>query len=270
MHRGHSRRRVSVRRRLVLNRRERIVRHVVALHREQVLHGGDGDIDLLIVAIVVAPADGAHAANHRETHVIDRDGLAQHGPARKQQLGALVSQHHHAPMLRQVRGIDETAFRQRHKPDLRKIRLYTQHLARSVCIGTHFIKIVAVQKASNRTNLRQLANGSHIPRRELVGTHPRVLVGDSGDGPVEHQNHVISEGSQLPALPGTKPLAEPYQHQQRAHSPGDAKHGQKRAQLVGGNRAKHLPESVGETLHICSTRRSGFGPLRRISVDVFK
>ena len=48
---------VALDRRLVLDRGECVVRDVFALEREQLLHGCERDVDLLIVEIVVAAAD---------------------------------------------------------------------------------------------------------------------------------------------------------------------------------------------------------------------
>ena len=45
-------------------------------------------------------------------------------------------------------------------------------------------------------------------------------------------------------LAGTKALTEAYQHQQRADAPGDAEHGQERAQFVGRDGAEDLAEDV--------------------------
>ena len=73
---------------LVLDGCQRIVRNILAFHGEEFLHRGDRDVDLLIVSVVVAAADGRHATNDGEADVVDVDRLAQHGPARKQKCRA--------------------------------------------------------------------------------------------------------------------------------------------------------------------------------------
>ena len=50
-------------------------------------------------------------------------------------------------------------------------------------------------------------------------------------------------------LAGAETFAEPHQHQQRADAPGDAEHGEERAQLVGRDGAEDLAEDVREALH---------------------
>ena len=94
-----------------------------------------------------------------------------------------------------------------------------------------------------------MPDGLGVAQGQLVRTHPRVLVGYSGDGPVPHQHHIVAESRQVAVLSGAKALAQTHQHQQRTHAPRNPEHGEKAAQLVGCDGPEHLRKSVAKTLH---------------------
>ena len=98
---------------------------------------------------------------------------------------------------------------------------------------------------------RQGANGGLVAKRELIGAHAGVLVGQRGDGAVQHHDDVIAELGKLLVLPAAEALAEAHQHQQRTDTPGNAEHGEKAAQLVGHDGAKDLAERVREDFASC-------------------
>src|ERR1019366_10746467 len=87
---------------LVLDGGQRIAGDVVAFEGEELLHGGDGDVNLLVVEIVVAAADFAGFADHLELRSIDGDGLVKVGAAGKQERCGFRSEHHDAASFGQV------------------------------------------------------------------------------------------------------------------------------------------------------------------------
>ena len=71
-----------------------------------------------------------------------------------------------------------------------------------------------------------------------------MLIGEGGDGGVPHHDHVVAEGRHVAVLAGAEALAQAHENEQRTDSPGDSKHGQEAAQLVGQDGAKDLTEGV--------------------------
>ena len=238
---------------LVLDGSQCIVRNIVAFHGEELLHRGDRDVNLLIVPVVVAPADGLYAAHDGEADVVDVDRLAQHGAAWKQKRRAFKSEHDDTATINEIGLVDEAALGEGDKTNFSIVRLDAHHLARGVGIGAHFIEIIAIEETGNRAHFGESAQGGFVARGELVWPHAGVLVGESGDGGVPHHHNVIAEGRQLPVLTASKAFAESHENQQRTDSPCDAEHGQEAAQLVGRDGAKDLTECVGEGLHDGST-----------------
>ena len=219
------------------------------LHGEELLHGGQGDVELLVVAVVVAVADGLESAYNGEADVVDGDGLTQHRVAQREQCGGLRPENHDAAAIGHVGSVDEAAFGQGHGAYLGKVRLDAQHRSGGVGPGADLIQIPTAEDGGDRAQLRQGAQGGFVSGRQLVGAHSGVLVGQSGNGGAPHHHHVVAEGGQLLVLAGAEALAQAHQHQQRADAPGDAEHGQEAAQLVGHDGAEDLAESVGEALH---------------------
>ena len=87
---------------------------------------------------------------------------------------------------------------------------------------------------------------------------PVCWLATAGMVPFNIMTTSLPKRGQVAMLAGAKALAEPDQHQQRAHAPGDAEHGQEGAQLVGCNGAEDLAESVGKALHNRSTGLTSF------------
>ncbi len=89
-----------------------------------------------------------------------------------------------------------------------------------------------------------------------------MLVGYRRNGPVPHHHQVVAQCRKLAMLARSEPFTEAHKHQQRAHAPGNAKHGEKAAQLVGCDGAEDLAEGVRKVLHADSTL-----PCRTYCVD---
>ena len=92
---------------------------------------------------------------------------------------------------------------------------------------------------------------------EEVANHTLALMlaGNRRDPPWEDEHDVAANGFQLAAISRAKALAQAHQQQQRTHAPGNAKHGEKRAQLVRPKHPQHLAENINKHSH-CKTGSS--------------
>ena len=109
-----------------------------------------------------------------------------------------------------------------------------------------------------RTWVACCADGVGVGEGELVGGHAGVLVGQRGDGSAEDHDDVGAELGEAAALSGAEALAKADEQEQRGDSPGDAEHGEERAQLVGRDRLVDLIEDVEEA---CAWLRTQGVPL---------
>src|SRR5579862_8228833 len=78
------------------------------------------------------------------------------------------------------------------------------------------------------------------------GTHVAL---NGRRAPGEQKHNVFPELRQFPLIARSKAFADPHQEQERSHSPGNAEHSQKRAQLVRPEIAKDLREDVQDGPH---------------------
>jgi hypothetical protein len=117
-------------------------------------------------------------------------------------------------------------------------------VAGSIVPLAHLVEVGPRQLIRDGANLGQAPDGGLIAQGQLVRAHAGVLVGQCRNGAIEDQNNIIAELRQLLVLAAAKSFAQPHEHQQRADAPGDAKHGEKAAQLVRHDGAEDLAESV--------------------------
>ena len=76
-----------------------------------------------------------------------------------------------------------------------------------------------------------------------AGTH---VAGDRRRASREQEHDVFAERIQLAPVAGAETFAQTDQQQQRADSPGDAKHRQEGAQLMRPQGPQHLPQNLEE------------------------
>src|SRR6266700_4322521 len=95
-------------------------------------------------------------------------------------------------------------------------------------------------------------NGEVISISGIPGAAGALAACDGRNAPWENEENVGTELFQVLFLPAAKALAESHQKQQRTHSPGDAKHGEKRAQLVRPQGGQRLADNIEEELHLHS------------------
>ena len=79
--------------------------------RGRAQHGAQRDVDLLVVAVVVAAADRFGDANDLEAVSIERDEGAERRTAREEQLVVLLAEHNDLPALGEIMIIEEAALR---------------------------------------------------------------------------------------------------------------------------------------------------------------
>ena len=77
-----------------------------------------------------------------------------------------------------------------------------------------------------------VADGEVVTVVELVGARRDLAAGHCRYLPAEDEHDILADIVELASLAGAKALTHAHQQQQRTHAPGDAEHGQKRAQLV--------------------------------------
>src|SRR5271157_5597489 len=76
---------------------------------------------------------------------------------------------------------------------------------------------------------------------------------DRRDATGEGEHDVLAEILQLLRLPAAEALAQTNQQEQRSHAPGNAEHGEKRAELVGPERSQRLANDFDQHPHVWST-----------------
>ena len=103
------------------------------------------------------------------------------------------------------------------------------------------------------------ADGFGVGEGELVGRHAGVLVGQRGDGAAQQHDDVGAELGETAALAGAEAFAEADEQEQRGYAPGDAEHGEERAQLVGPDRLEDLGEDVEKSAHVLGPGNSLMG-----------
>src|SRR5258708_34041575 len=95
-----------------------------------------------------------------------------------------------------------------------------------------------------------IVNGKVISICEVPGAAGALAACDRRNATWENEENVGTELFQVLFLPAAKTLAESHQKQQRTDSPGDPKHGEKRAQLVRPQCGQRLTDDIEEELHL--------------------
>ena len=188
-------------------------------------------------------------ADDGEADVVDGDGFAEDGAAREEQLGRFEAEDDNATVVDQVVGVDEAAFVHGDEADGGEVGLDAHDLSRGVGEGADGVEVASVEQGGDGAQLGEGTQIGFVAEGELVGPHAGVLVSDSGDRAVPHHDDVVAEGGEVAMLTGAEALPEADQDEQRAYPPGNAKHGEEGAQLVGQHGAEDLAESVRKILH---------------------
>ena len=240
---------------VVLDGVDRVLGNVVALQREILLHGGNGDVHFFVVVGVVAAADLLADADHGEIDSVNGNDLADHGMALKENLRGFLRDKDDAARLEDVLLIDKAACSDGKITDNRVAWLISAQMGRSVAPLTDLVEIGAGKLGRDVFNFRQAANGVLVAQGQLIGAHAGVLVGQGGDGAVHDHDDVMTELRKLLTLAFAEAFAKAHKDEQRANSPCNSKHGEEAAQLVSHDGAENLPESVREAVHDVWTAR---------------
>ena len=96
---------------LVLDGGDGVLGDVLAGDGEELHHGGEGDVDLLVVAIVVAATDLFCDADDLEAVAVDGDEGAYRGAAGEEEKIVLLADDGDEAFLGEVVGVEEAALR---------------------------------------------------------------------------------------------------------------------------------------------------------------
>ena len=235
---------------LVLDGADGILGIVAPVEREHVEHDGERDVDLLAAIIVIAAADVVGDADDGEAGSVEGDPVAERRMAGKEKLGAFLAEDNDAVLVANVVGADETTLGKGHPADVFEIRLDPEHLAPSGFVLALLLDVAAIDERGRVADVGGLgADGLNVGEGEVVGTHAAVLAGDGRDVAVPQHDDVVAELGELALLAGAEAFAHGDEQQHGADTPGDAEHGEERAELVGADGQKNLSESVAEALH---------------------
>ena len=123
-----------------------------------------GNVQLLVVEVVVAAADLPSRADHREANVVDGDGLAQQRPPWKQQRCAF----HPSTTTRRRSArsccIEKAPLHIGTKRTCGKVRLDAQDRPGGVRLRAHLVEIVALQDRRTALHCGQCAHSSLVAR----------------------------------------------------------------------------------------------------------
>jgi hypothetical protein len=211
----------------------------------------------LVVEVVVAAARCGGVADDGEGGAVDGDRLADQRVAGKEQMSGLEAEHGDAAALGNIGGVNEAAFLHLDEAHIGEIGLDACDLRGSVGPRADLVEILPIEDGGDGAQFGQLAHVRFILRGELIGTHGGVLVGQRGDGGVEHHDDVVADAGQVAPLATAKAFAQTDQNEQRTDSPGNAEHGEEGAQLVGHHGPEDFTENVAKTLHKRTRTRLG-------------
>jgi hypothetical protein len=207
-------------------------------------HHLKGNVAAHIEPEVVAAAEVGHAADHFEAQAIDQDERADRGAAREQRLLQFVAEDNDIAALQAVQFIEPAAFFQGQVTDLVEIRIGAQDFAAASGEFADLVQIVAGDDGAGIADEAGVSDVAVILIGEQVGAGRIHVALDGGSAAREQEHDVFAELGQFALIAGAEALAYPNQEQQRSHAPGNAEHGEERAQLVRPQVADDLREDV--------------------------
>jgi N-methylhydantoinase A len=99
-------------------------------------------------------------------------------------------------------------------------------------LGLPMVDVLSIG-AGGGSLARIAPDGQVVLIRKVIRASRKSASSHRGDAAGEHEHDVLAEGGELAGLSAAEAFAESNQQQERPNSPGNAEHGQKRAQLVG-------------------------------------
>ena len=192
---------------------------------------------------VVAVADFLQGANHGEADAVEQNGGADGWTPWKQRAPNFVADDDYGALLRIVHGIDPAAFVDRKVANLVDVGGHAHDLAAGLEKVAHRSDVVAGYYGGSRADAGAFAKNVFVifvSQIVLAQGGEAALHYGSATGPDEH--YVLAQGIELLAIAGTESFAQADQQQQGTDAPGDAEHGEERAQFVRPEGAEGLPD----------------------------
>ena len=189
-------------------------------------------------------------ADDFKADAIEQDGRAHGRASGKYVLQQLPANHGDPARFGVVLIVEPAARPHGDIADLVVLGRNAEHLAVGGTVIADGANVLAVEHGGKILERARLAaNGEVILISEMVGAAGLRAAFDGGNASGEGEHDVLAEVLQLLLLPAAEALAQADQQQQRSDSPGNAEHGEKRAQLVGPQRGQRLANDFDEHPH---------------------
>src|SRR5580704_7208654 len=217
---------------------------------EVILHGMKRNEAAQVQIHVVAVADFLHGADHGEADTIEQDRSAHGRAAGKQRAAYFVADDDDFSLLRIVHRIDPAALVHRQVTNLVEFRRHAHDLA------------AGLEKVADGSNIAAADDGhggadaGALAKDVLVIAVGQVILLQGGKAalhlrgasrPDEHD--VLAQGVELLAISRPETFSQTDQQEQGTDSPGNAEHGQERAQFMRPEGPESLPDDVEDDAH---------------------
>src|SRR5581483_12419540 len=160
-------------------------------------------------------------------------------PAGKKNTAGFVANDHHRTFLRNVQIVQPAAFLNWQIANLIEIRGNSHELAAALEIITERADIIARDYRRDQLYIRTLGgNVLVIPISEVILAEAGETAVHGGNASAPDEQHILAQLVELFLIAGAETFPQSHQQQQRAHSPRDSEHGEKRAQLMRPKGAK--------------------------------
>ena len=199
-------------------------------------HGAEGDKDLVHVPAVVAGVlvFGRHNADDGVGNVVEDDRLADGRAAGKELLLDVAAEESHAPARFLITPVVESARLHADGANFGEGRVGAGHRGRGIVVKAAYLRAAALEFRQNvAAGGGFLLNGGDVVRRpshlpagpQTARLHARP--------PLEEDHQILGKGFLLPLLADAQAFASRHHQGDGNDPPGDPKHGQEGAQLVG-------------------------------------
>ena len=234
---------------LIVDQGNRVV-GLFALEREVAAHNLEGNVGAGIGGVVVAPADAFQRADDLEAIIVEQNERAHGGASRKKVARHLIAENDDVAFLRFVEVVKPASQLQREKADSVVLRFGAGELTAGAGEFADGVHVVGGENGGDGPNVGRL-----FADVEVVLIGEPVLAGgvhaarNSRSAAGEKKHDVFAVLRKTALVAGSEALAEADQQQQGADTPGDAEHGEERAEFVRPEGAENLRENVDHRLH---------------------
>src|ERR1700686_384333 len=199
---------------------------------------------------VVAVADLLQGANHGEANPIEQNRGADGRTSWKEGAPDLVAYDDHGALLRVVHGIDPAALVDWQIADLIKVRGHAHDLA------------AGLEKIADRPDVAAGNGGSSSAhagafiQNVFVVAVGEIVLPQCGEAALHHgsparpdKHHVLAQGIELFAIASAESFSQTNEQQQGTDAPGNAEHGQERAEFVRPQGPEGLTNNIDNKTH---------------------